>query len=41
MVYSWFIARTALNVAGPMAAGLVALDLALGIVINGFTESMI
>lgn len=41
LVYSWFIARTALDIPGPAAAALVALDLILGILVNGFAESMI
>lgn len=40
LTYSWFIAKHGLNIQGPMAAGLVALDFALGIVVNGFATSL-
>jgi len=41
LIYSWFIARTALDVPAPLAAALVALDLVLGILINAFAEGLL
>jgi hypothetical protein len=38
-VLGWFIARTALGVPGTTAAAIVALDLMLGLLINGFADS--
>jgi hypothetical protein len=39
LVLGWFIARTALGVPGTTAAAIVALDLMLGLLINGFADS--
>ena len=36
----WFMTRLALSVPGPVAAGMVAMDLALGLFIAGFTGSL-
>jgi len=41
LVYAWFVARTALDIPGPLAVPLVALDVVLGVMLNGFAESMI
>lgn len=40
IIYVWFITRTALEVAGGMAAGIVGMDFLLSILINGFAEGM-
>ncbi len=40
LVYLWFIARTVLEVSGRVAAGLVAVDIAVSIAINFATVSM-
>lgn len=39
--YTWFIAKTALNIPSAQALVVVFLDYGLGILINGFTESML
>jgi hypothetical protein len=36
----WFMTRTALEIPGPLAAGFVALDVALGLFIAGVTDSL-
>ncbi len=41
LFYTWFIARTALDITAAQAVGVVALDSGLGILINGVAESMI
>lgn len=41
LVYVWFITRTALEVAGGIAAAIVGLDLLLSIFINGYAEGML
>jgi len=41
LVYSWFVARTALAVGAGTAAAVVFLDLVLGVVINSVAESML
>ena len=41
LVYQWFITRTALEVAGIVAVGLVVLDLIIGIVIKSVSDGMI
>ena len=41
IIYVWFITRTALEVAGGIAAGIVGLDFLLSILINGFAERML
>ena len=41
LMYTWFVTRTALAIAGPTAAGIVFLDFVIGIVVNGFAESLI
>ena len=38
LVYIWFITRTALAVAAPTAAGVVAVDFFLTLIIHGFIE---
>ncbi|MCC7275846.1 MAG: hypothetical protein IT561_24465, partial [Alphaproteobacteria bacterium] len=40
IVYEWFVARVALQVSGLTGAGVVALDLAVGIFLNGFAQSL-
>ncbi len=37
--YTWFVARTALNLAPVTAAGIVALDFVLSVVIDAIAES--
>ncbi|MAF94888.1 MAG: hypothetical protein CMM60_03945 [Rhodospirillaceae bacterium] len=41
VVYTWFITRTALEVAAGTAAGIVGLDFLLNVFINVFTEAAI
>jgi hypothetical protein len=38
LVYIWFITRTALAIAAPTAAGIVAVDFFLTLIIHGFIE---
>ena len=38
LVYIWFITRTALAIAAPTAAGVVAVDFFLTLIIHGFIE---
>ncbi|WP_374444828.1 hypothetical protein [Stella sp.] len=40
LAYEWFIVRTALAVSGLAAFGVVVLDLALGILVNGMAQSI-
>ncbi len=40
LVYAWFVARTALAIPGPFAIPLVALDVVLGLLLNGFADSL-
>ncbi|MGE0723756.1 MAG: hypothetical protein AB7O45_05250 [Alphaproteobacteria bacterium] len=40
LVYEWYIARVALELGGAGAAGIVALDLAIGIFLNGAGQSI-
>ncbi|BBK33831.1 hypothetical protein EDC65_3667 [Stella humosa] len=40
LAYEWFIVRVGLGVGGWIASGVVFLDLALGIVINGLAQSI-
>jgi len=41
LAYTWFIAKTALDIPGPQAAAIVALDFALGIFINGVAQGIL
>ena len=41
LFYTWFIAKTALNITTAQAVAIVALDSGLGILINGIAESML
>lgn len=41
IIYAWFITRTALEIAGGIAAGIVGLDFLLSILINGYAEGML
>ncbi len=41
LVYSWFIARTALEVSGPAAAFVVAIELVISVVISIFSQMLI
>ncbi len=41
VVYTWFVTRTALEVAAGMAAGIVGLDFMLNVLINVFAEAAI
>jgi len=41
LVYAWFVARTALDIPGLFAVPLVGLDITLGLMLNGFAESLI
>ncbi len=41
LVYEWFIVRTALGLAGFAAAGVVAIDLVISILVNGVGELMV
>jgi hypothetical protein len=41
LVYAWFVARTALGLPGLHAVPLVALDIVLGLMLNGFADSLI
>ena len=39
LAYTWFIARAALDVSALTAAGLVAMDFVLSLIINGIAEA--
>ncbi len=39
-VYFWFVAKTALDISGPAAAGVVLVDFVLGVVVQGFANSL-
>jgi len=41
LVYQWFVLRTALDVSGPAAAGLVMLDLFLSALIGDFADNLL
>ena len=41
LAYEWFIARTALRLGGVGAAGVVAVDIALGVLISAVADRMI
>ena len=41
LAYTWFVTKTALNVSGFVASGLVVLDVGLWIMVNKLTESML
>ncbi len=41
LLYTWFVTRTALDVANLLAAGLVMIDLVLSIFINTITQGML
>lgn len=41
MGYTWFIAKTALDIPGNRALGLVAIDFALSLVVNGYAEKLL
>jgi hypothetical protein len=41
MGYTWFIAKTALEISGAQAAAIVAIDFTLSLLINGYTEKML
>lgn len=41
MTYTWFIARTALEISSGHAVGIVAIDFTLSLLINGYTEKML
>ena len=38
LAYQWFVARTALGLTGPRAAGIVAIDVMLGLLVNSMTR---
>jgi hypothetical protein len=40
-VYSWYIARVALDISGGAAAGFVVLDVLLNVVINAYADTMV
>ena len=41
LVYTWFVTRTALDVPGYVAGGLVTVDLLLSVLINAIADSML
>ena len=41
MLYTWFITKTALEIAGGRAATIVAIDLSLSLLINGYAEKLL
>ena len=41
LVYTWFVTRTALDVPGHVAGGLVIVDLLLSVLINAITDDML
>jgi hypothetical protein len=41
LVYAWFVARTALAIPGLFAVPLVGLDVVLGLLLNGFADSLL
>ena len=41
LAYTWFVTRTALDVSGFVASGLVVLDVGLWIIVNKLTEFML
>jgi len=41
MSYTWFIARTALEISAGQAAAIVAIDFTLSLLINGYAEKML
>lgn len=41
MGYTWFIARTALEISSAQASALVAIDFTLSLLINGYAEKML
>lgn len=41
VIYTWFIAKTALDIPGPAAAGVVFLDFLLSFTINMYAETLI
>ncbi|MBL6931872.1 MAG: hypothetical protein ISR45_02900 [Rhodospirillales bacterium] len=41
MVYTWFITKTALEMPAGYAAGIVGIDLALSLLINGYAEKLL
>ena len=41
MGYTWFVAKTALDIPGNRAFGLVAIDFTLSLVINGYAEKLL
>ncbi len=41
LVYLWFVVKTALNIAGPLAAGLVFADYVLSLIILGVSDGLI
>ena len=41
MAFTWFIAKTALQIAASRAAAIVAIDFAISLLINGYAEKML
>jgi hypothetical protein len=41
LVYEWFVVRTALELPGLAAAGIVLLDVILSLVVDGFADAMV
>lgn len=41
IIYQWFVTRTALDITGPPAAGLTAVDIVLGLLITTMTDAAI
>ena len=41
LVYTWFVTRTAIDVPGHVAGGLVTVDLLLSVLINAIADSML
>ena len=39
--YTWFITKTALDIPGPAAAGVVILDLVISFAINMYAEGLL
>ncbi len=40
LAYSWFVARTVLDLPGPVATGIVVLDLVLSMILNSLIDSL-
>jgi len=41
LVYEWFVVRTALELPGLAAAGIVLLDVILSLIVEGFADAMV